>query len=150
MKFDPEINPILEHIRNYPDPVDTREYAFIHAIGFYNRKKYFEAHEVFEFQWKKESGSRKIFIQALIQISVAMNKLFVNVNLKGAFSQANLALEKLQSIQTNHSFSAEKKAYLLALIENLKELAILLEKGSGDYSNYSPPDLIVDSFDFLP
>jgi hypothetical protein len=149
LKFDPEVEPILEHIRKSFDVAETREYAFTHAINFYNRKKYFEAHEVFEFQWKKETGSQKIFIQALIQISVAMNKLFVNLNLKGAFSQTKLALEKLQYIHTTHSLSEEKSAYVLSLIQNLKELVNLLEKGSGDYSNYSAPVLSVELFDFL-
>lgn len=97
MKFDIEVNPILEFISNHPKALDTREYAFSQAIDFYNRKKYFEAHEILEFQWKKEQGNQKIFLQALIQISVAMNKVFVNVNLVGALSQARLALESFHS-----------------------------------------------------
>ena len=51
-------------------------------------------------------------------------------------------------LYTNHSFSEEESAYFISLIENLKELIAIIEKGRGDYSNYSAPVLRVDPFDF--
>lgn len=142
MKFDPEVNPILDYIKSSDQGVDTRKYAFEHGVQFYNRKKYFEAHEIFEFQWKKEFGNLKIFIQALIQISVAMNKLYVNINLKGAISQAKLALEKLLKLKSSNCFTLKGSSYSGELIENLQELIFLLESSSADISNYSPPKLL--------
>jgi len=142
LKFDPEVNPILDFIKSTVDPVATRKYAFEHGVQFYNRKKYFEAHEIFEFQWKKESGRLKIFIQALIQISVAMNKLYVNINLKGAISQAKLALEKILNLRSSNCFTLKGKSYSDELIQNLQELIFLLEPSFADISNYSPPKLL--------
>ncbi|HRG44920.1 MAG TPA: DUF309 domain-containing protein [Leptospiraceae bacterium] len=142
MKFDIEVNPILEFISSHPKALDTREYAFTKAIDFYNRKKYFEAHEIFEFQWKKEQGNQKLFLQALIQISVAMNKVYVNVNLVGALSQARLALEKLLFLKSSNGFSEKKCNSLDELVENLKKLIGLIEINELNNSDYAPPELM--------
>ena len=142
MKFDIEVNPILEFISNHPNALDTREYAFARAIDFYNRKKYFEAHEIFEFQWKKEQGNQKLFLQALIQISVAMNKVYVNVNLVGAWSQARLALEKLLFLKSNAPDLKNKLACLEVIVKNLKRLIDIIERKELDTSDYAPPELV--------
>lgn len=140
MKFDPEVTPICEFINSNPFPEETREYAFTEAIRFYNMKKYFEAHEIFEFQWKKEKGNIKIFLQALIQISVSMNKVFVNVNRRGALSQASLALEKLISTKNTKELFASNITIIDSLKENLEKLINIL---SNDFeiNEYLPPVL---------
>jgi predicted metal-dependent hydrolase len=149
LKFDIEVNPILEFISNHPKALDTREYAFSQAIDFYNRKKYFEAHEILEFQWKKEQGNQKIFLQALIQISVAMNKVFVNVNLVGALSQARLALEKLSFLKSSNVFSEKKSTRFDALMENLRKLIGLIERNELNNSDYAPPELLSEFAELL-
>ncbi len=148
MKFDPEVNPILEHIQNNPVTAETREYAFSHAIDFYNGRKYFEAHEVFEFQWRKEEGDLKIFIQALIQICVTMHKIFVNVNKRGALSQATLALDKLGKLYLKDNLREEGLEHLTSLIESLKIIIAILKNERKD-SYYLPPVLLAESFEYL-
>jgi predicted metal-dependent hydrolase len=144
LKFDPEVTPICEYINSNPFPEETREYAFTEAIRFYKNIKYFEAHEIFEFQWKKEKGNSKIFLQALIQICVSMNKVFVNVNIRGAISQASLALEKLNLIKKSNELFSTNITIIDSLIENLERLIKILnsERGTNDYL---PPELEKDS-----
>jgi uncharacterized protein len=140
LKFDPEVNSICEFIQLNPIPEATRDYAFTHAIEFYNREKFFEAHEIFEFQWKKEKGYAKLFLQSLIQISISMNKVFVNINKKGALSQATLALDKLIRLQECDGFSKEENLLFDPLKQNLKRLIELL-KNDLEINDYLPPAL---------
>lgn len=148
MKFDPDVYPILEKISKHSTPEETREYAFLHALDFFRNKKYFEAHEVWEFQWKKETGDCKLFIQSLIQISVAMNKIYVNVNLVGALSQTNLALEKLKLLEENISLPSNAKNFLAITITNLNLLVYLLTN-ELEYTTYLPPEFPDDCYLFF-
>lgn len=148
MKFDPDVYPILEFINKNPNAEETREYAFKYAINFYNEKKYFEAHEVWEFQWRKEEGDFKLFIQALIQIAVAMNKLYVNVNLAGALSQTKLALEKMKLLEQRNNIDDRENKFLANLIVNLNLLIYLLSN-ELEYITYLPPEIPVESYLFF-
>jgi hypothetical protein len=65
------------------------------GIKLFNESKYFEAHDWFEDLWMDLKGEDKIFIQALVQISVGSYHL-VNNNLQGAISQYTKALIKLE------------------------------------------------------
>ena len=130
MKFDPDVYPILEKISKHSTPED------------------FEAHEVWEFQWKKETGDCKLFIQSLIQISVAMNKIYVNVNLVGALSQTNLALEKLKLLEENISLPSNAKNFLASTITNLNLLVYLLTN-ELEYTTYLPPEFPDDCYLFF-
>ncbi|HMV41853.1 MAG TPA: DUF309 domain-containing protein [Leptospiraceae bacterium] len=139
MKFDPEVNPILDAIAAKEDPDSTREYAFEKALEFYKKNKFFEAHEIFEFQWKKEFGVQKLYLQALIQISVSMNKVFVNVNLVGAESQAKLAREKLLKV-LNSPISKEATEYIKNILESLDEWIDWIQKKES--LNSKKPEII--------
>lgn len=144
LKFDPEVTPICQLISSKPSPGETREYAFTEAIRFYKNKKYFEAHEIFEFQWKKEKGNAKIFLQALIQICVSMNKVFVNINRRGALSQASLAFEKLKVIKNSSDFFFVNPTIIDSLLENLEKLIYILQN-ELETKDYLPPNLKLDS-----
>lgn len=134
MKFDAEVALILNKIQSQNDPEPTREYAFTHAITFYNRNQYFEAHEIFEFQWKKEKGHQKIYIQALIQICISMNKVFIKVNHVGALSQAKLAREKLLLLLENN-YTIEIHNYLQDLVVSLNKWIDWLIANNTDNDN---------------
>lgn len=149
MKFDPEIMHILKKITEVPNPDSTREYAFQKAICYYNNQKYFEAHEIFEFQWKKETGELKLFIQALIQIAIAMNKIYVKPNLKGAISQTNNALNKLRLLINTTENSVLKRNSMQPLIDNLEYLLVLSSYEKIEFSNYSPPQLKEDIRNYI-
>ncbi len=128
MKFDPEVNPILEKISSTTSPEETRDFAFEQGILFYKRKKFFETHEIFEFQWKKEKDEFKLFLQALIQISIAMNKIFVNPNLVGAKSQSEKAVSKLKDLLEKNFFTDTGKNFTKNLILNLESLIFKLDR----------------------
>ncbi len=61
MKFDPEIVALFEQITSTTDPEETIDFAYSNAERLFREGKYFEAHEVLEFQWKKDFGIRKRF-----------------------------------------------------------------------------------------
>ncbi len=137
MKFDPEVNPILEKISSIVSADETRDFAFEKGVEFYSKQKFFEAHEIFEFQWRKESGNMKLFQQALIQIAISMNKVFVNINLVGAKSQAEKAKSKLESLTTDLFFTEIGLQFANGLIENLTQLIQILDSEIPNLSHYN-------------
>ena len=44
-----------------------------HGIALFNQGNFYEAHEVLEDVWRETSGPQKSFLQALIQIAVALH-----------------------------------------------------------------------------
>lgn len=61
----------------------TRPSAYHEFIRLFNERKYFEAHEILESRWRRETGAARDFYHGLIQIAAA----FVHVqkqNPKGA------------------------------------------------------------------
>lgn len=70
------------------------------GVNLYNNSEFFEAHDWFENLWMNSKGEDKIFVQALVQISVATYHL-VNNNLQGAISQFKKALHKLKEYPEN-------------------------------------------------
>jgi len=61
-------------------PYDRR---YLAGILFFNRRDFFEAHEVWEDLWADTPGQERRFFQALIQAAVALHH-FGNGNLRGA------------------------------------------------------------------
>jgi predicted metal-dependent hydrolase len=56
---------------------------YLAGILFFNRRDFFEAHEVWEDLWHASTGPERRFIQALIQAAVALFH-FGNGNVRGA------------------------------------------------------------------
>jgi nucleoside-diphosphate-sugar epimerase len=58
------------------DPKDDDPYvsALEHGARLFNREQFFEAHEVWEEIWKRESGDRRLLIHGLIQAAAAYVK----------------------------------------------------------------------------
>ncbi len=56
---------------------------YLAGIQFFNRRDFFEAHEVWEDQWHETTGPERRFIQALIQAAVSLFH-FGNGNVRGA------------------------------------------------------------------
>ncbi|EMY26662.1 PF03745 domain protein [Leptospira interrogans serovar Australis str. 200703203] len=93
MKFDPEIVALFEQITSTTDPEETIDFAYSNAERLFREGKYFEAHEVLEFQWKKDFGIRKIFLQGIIQLCVSLHKIYVKPNSRGSRMQAERSKE---------------------------------------------------------
>jgi uncharacterized protein len=132
MKFDPRVNKILETISSNSEPEPTRDYSLSKGLEFYNNGEYFEAHEIWEFQWKKEKGSLKLLLQAWIQIAVSLHKIKNKPNKVGAKSQAEKALTKLQTLQSDPSLKHHHSE-----IYNLIEYCKSIIDSDGDCPNIS-------------
>jgi len=67
---------------------------FIEAVESFNRKEYYDAHEYFEEMWIDHNLDDKLFIQALLQLSVAYFHIS-NYNKNGAIGLFKKSINKL-------------------------------------------------------
>ncbi|PJZ68374.1 hypothetical protein CH373_05910 [Leptospira perolatii] len=98
MEFDDEIRGILSKISSTKDPIPTFDFAWDQGRKLFAEGRYFEVHEVFEFQWKKETGSRRILLHGWIQLAISLNKIYVKHNARGARMQAEKSKEKFEKL----------------------------------------------------
>ncbi|EQA43409.1 PF03745 domain protein [Leptospira broomii serovar Hurstbridge str. 5399] len=130
MEFDPEILAILDRIRNASDLESSFSFAWMEGRKLYSSGNYFELHEVFEFQWKKESGGRKLLLHGWIQLAISLNKIFIKPNIRGARMQAEKSKEKFDALLRSSELSLVGRAHTVKTIQFLE---ILLTKFSGDF-----------------
>jgi predicted metal-dependent hydrolase len=71
------------------------------GIEEFNKQFFFEAHDTLEDLWHGIRGHDRLFVQGLIQVSVAFYHLF-NQNYRGATSQFSKGLEKLRAYLPEH------------------------------------------------
>ena len=64
------------------------------GIRLFNEGRFFECHEVLEEAWQPERGPRRLFLQSLIHVAVALYHAERN-NPEGATRQLRKALRKL-------------------------------------------------------
>tara|TARA_X000001036_G_C20691336_1_gene809487 strand:+ start:2976 stop:3353 length:378 start_codon:yes stop_codon:yes gene_type:complete len=69
---------------------------FINGIESFNQKKYYDAHEYFEEMWIDYKLEDKLFIQALLQLSVAYFHIS-NSNKNGAIGLFKKSISKLDT-----------------------------------------------------
>ena len=79
-----------------PKTVSISE-EMVQAISLFNRRYYWETHEVLEEVWLQESGQQKLFTQALIQSAAALYHV-LNANPAGVIKLAETALQKFQNV----------------------------------------------------
>ena len=73
---------------------DEVKQLFYKGVDYFNAKDYYDAHEYFEEMWTEHKLEDRLFIQALIQLSVAYFHIS-NFNKNGAIGLFNKALSKL-------------------------------------------------------
>lgn len=73
----------------------TFEEQFAHGVDLFNRKEFFECHDVWEELWQEERSERRLFLQGMIQAAVGSYHL-TNGNTTGAISQYTKSLDKLR------------------------------------------------------
>ena len=64
------------------------------GIELFNRREFFECHEVLEAEWTAESGARRLFLQGLIHMAVGFHHHQQN-NAGGRDRQLSKGLKKL-------------------------------------------------------
>ncbi len=80
---------------------NIEEKLFVEGINLFNNKKYYDAHELWEELWSEYKLDDDLFIQGLIQLSVAFFHI-TNLNLKGSRNLFKKCLPKLQQFPDNH------------------------------------------------
>jgi len=68
--------------------------GFVYAISLFNRRYYWETHEVLEDLWMEEVGRRKTFYQGIIQAAAALYHV-LGANPKGVLKLVQDALPKI-------------------------------------------------------
>jgi predicted metal-dependent hydrolase len=112
--------------------IDWTHGALFEGLRLYNAANYFEAHESWESVWLTAPQPEKLFLQALIQTTVALHHFSRN-NLLGATRLLTAALRKLEPYPPN--FANIDVAHLREDIRD--RLAILLAE--QPITELSPP-----------
>ncbi|WP_367898954.1 DUF309 domain-containing protein [Leptospira sp. WS58.C1] len=126
MEFDSEILSILEKVKQ-GDPDSSFDYAWAEGRKLYLKGRYFELHEVFEFQWKKETGSRKYLLHGWIQLAISLNKVFKKPNIRGSKMQAEKSKEKFIKLSETGELSLNGEIQIAGIISYLETLLNLFE-----------------------
>jgi len=82
-------------------PLDWERGDLAEGLRCYREQRYFDAHEHWEDVWRGWQGPEKPFLQALIQIAVAMHH-FQQGNRVGASSLLRRALHRLQGFPPDY------------------------------------------------
>jgi len=80
---------------------NMEEMIFLKGIDSFNNKAFYDAHESWELLWVEYPLQDSLFIQGLIQLSVAFFHI-TNLNLTGSKSLFNKCLPKLKKFPSNH------------------------------------------------
>ena len=76
-------------------PLDWSSGGLAAGLACYRNREFFETHEHWEMVWNGLVDPEKLFVQALIQVTVAMHH-YQQANRAGAFSLLQRALRKLE------------------------------------------------------
>ena len=74
------------------------EQEFTRGVLFFNQRRFFEAHDVWEHLWMETSGPGRVFFKGLIQAAVAYYHA-TNHNAKGAAHLMYRSIEKLEAFR---------------------------------------------------
>jgi len=101
-------------------PLDWSTGGLTAGLACYRNQEFFEAHEHWEGVWNQLVDPERLFLQALIQVTVAMHH-YRHANRAGALSLLHRALRKLEQFPECYGgmdvagFKGEVRAWLLAL-----------------------------------
>jgi uncharacterized protein len=76
-------------------PLDWSSGELANGLACYRNQQFFEAHEHWEDKWNRLVDPERLFLQALIQVTVAMHH-YQHGNRAGALSLLQRALRKLE------------------------------------------------------
>jgi len=115
------------------------EGLFERGVEEFNTRHFFEAHDTWEELWMETRGSNRLFYQGLIQTAVGFYH-FSNGNVKGAYSQLEKALKKLdQYLPAYHGIDT----HLLVdrVREFLHQAELLRNGGAGMFDESRIPQI---------
>ena len=86
---------------------NKEDQLFIKGIQAFNKKQFYESHEIWEELWLEYYLEDANLIQGLIQLAVSYFHLF-NQNLKGSRSMANKCLKKIAGYEITRGIDVSK------------------------------------------
>lgn len=101
------------------------------GFSLFNSGEYFECHEAFEEVWLEKKGEEKLYYKGLIQIAVALYKVSVYPNFKGATSLLDTGIGYLKSVTPEKVEINIEKLIVESELLNVK----LKELGSEKFSD---------------
>ncbi len=96
------------------------ENVLAEAVALFNRKLYFECHDILEDAWTGARGQERDFLQALIHIAVGMYHVAAG-NRKGAVSQLDQGVRALQPFRP-HWEGLDVESLIIAAARCLEKL----------------------------
>lgn len=108
---------------------------YLKGIAEFNRRRYFESHEVWESLWVAERGPLRGFYKALIQAAVALHHLG-NGNLHGAWTLLCRAQSGLADYRPK-CLGLDVEGFLQALVECFEGLP----PAGGPTKQIAPPPI---------
>jgi len=69
---------------------------YLQGMELFNRRHYWEAHEIWEELWKRREEESRIFFQGIIQAAAAFHRIVTDPKYTGAINNLEKALQKLQ------------------------------------------------------
>jgi hypothetical protein len=93
---------------------------YLAGILFFNRRDFFEAHEVWEDVWTEASGPERRFYQGLIQAAVALHH-FRNGNVRGALKLYRTGRAYMEPLDERY-FGLDKQAFWREMARCFQEL----------------------------
>tara|TARA_Y100000996_G_C22369725_1_gene580498 strand:+ start:178 stop:561 length:384 start_codon:yes stop_codon:yes gene_type:complete len=80
---------------------EIKEKLFLDGLNLFNKKQFYDAHEIWEELWTEYRQVDDKFIQGLIQLSVGYFHI-LNINKRGAISLFNKSLSKFELFKGIH------------------------------------------------
>lgn len=122
----------MEFRERYESLNHLEDTATAFRLGWLNfhERRYWEAHEIWEFFWsgmKNSPGAAEVrtFFHAMIQVAMAWYKLFTAPNIVGAHSLLGKALEKLRAVP-EIKFLEQQQVFIEFLEQSEKHIARLI------------------------
>ena len=112
---------------------DIKDTLFMKGVKYFNNKNYYDAHEIWEELWSDYPLEDALFIQGLIQVSVAYFHI-TNLNLKGAKSLFNKSLPKLKFFPSNHR-KFDLKQFILYIEASRDQVSKIGKSKDFDWSS---------------
>jgi len=110
------------------------------AISLFNRRYYWEAHEVLEEIWLEERSSIRLLYQAIIQAAAAYYHV-LNANPKGVLKLSADSLEKLQKYQPSH-WGLDLSSLAKSLEDYQKQAKDILSQSRSGFNYDTLPRLL--------
>lgn len=118
---------------------------FEDGINKFNKRKFYECHDVLEDVWFEIRGSSRGFYQGLIHLAVGFYLLTHRKNLNGALSQLNKGIDKLSNFSPEFK-GIEIKNLLKKVTDCVKNIQELKDVNKFDVKKIPKIKFVKDKF----